>query len=67
VGDTFENLYFIHKNKVKVVEPRGLFIVTLLPEGGWFGDFNIFLGLKSQYSYIASTELSREETFIKED
>jgi hypothetical protein len=63
-GDEFTNLYLIYKNKVKVVEYRKLFIVTLLPEGSWFGDFNVFCDLKSNYNYIATTQLSREENAV---
>jgi signal-transduction protein with cAMP-binding, CBS, and nucleotidyltransferase domain len=63
-GEPFTCLYLIYKNKVKVVESRKLFTVTLLPEGSWFGDFNIFCGLKSQYNYVATTKLSREENAV---
>jgi len=38
-GEKFTAFYLIYKNKIKVIEQRKLFCVTLLPEGSWFGDF----------------------------
>ena len=38
-----------------VVDAHNLFVLTTLPEGSWFGDFNVFLSLKSKYTYRASS------------
>jgi len=51
----FSHLYFNFKKNVMVVDKRKMFYITHLQEGSWFGDFNIFLGLKSKYQYLAST------------
>ena len=53
VGDTFTSIFFNYNNKVKIVDWRKLFVIADLGEGSWFGDFNIFFGLTSQYQYIA--------------
>ena len=53
MGKRFNALFFIYNNQVKIVEARKLFVIADLCEGSWFGDFNIFFGLTSQYQYIA--------------
>ena len=62
VGDTFTSIFFNYINKVKIVDWRKLFVIADLGEGSWFGDFNIFFGLTSQYQYIAcSSQCTSQE------
>ena len=55
-GKEVDHVYFIQKNKVDVVDARGIFILSTLLEGSWFGDFNVFLELKSKFTYKASDD-----------
>jgi len=49
------------------MESRKLFCLTLLPEGSWFGDYEIFMNMKSQYTYVATTDMSREDHAVCAD
>ena len=59
-----ENIYFVQRNKVDVVDAHNLFVLTTLPEGSWFGDFNVFLSLKSKFTYRASSGGSQFNTQV---
>lgn len=61
-GKEMENIYFVQRNKVDVVDAHNLFVLTTLPEGSWFGDFNVFLSLKSKFTYRASSGSSQFNT-----
>ena len=63
-GKEFDHVYFIQKNKVDVVDARGIFILSTLPEGSWFGDFNVFLELKSKFTYRASDGGTQRNTQV---
>ena len=54
-GKDVENIYFVQRNKVDVIDAKQLFVLATLPEGSWFGDFNSFFRLKSKYNYTASS------------
>ena len=36
-----------------MLDRREVFIISVLPEGSWFGDFNLHHDLTSQFSYQA--------------
>ena len=43
-------------NRVNVLDHRQIFILSTLPEGSWFGDFNAFLNVKSGFTFVAHYE-----------
>lgn len=47
---------------MKVIDGRKIFVIANLIEGSWFGDFNIFFNLTSQYQYVASASLPGNES-----
>jgi hypothetical protein len=56
VGKQFNYLYFNFKNSVTLANPfLGLNIVDL-PEGSFFGDYQILLGLDAMVDYVANVD-----------
>lgn len=53
-------------NRVNVLDHRQIFILSTLPEGSWFGDFNAFLNVKSGFTYVAHFEPDDVE-FVSDD
>ena len=54
-GQIFTDIFFCYKGNVTVIDSSFILCLTELPEESFFGDFQILLGIKSQYYYIASS------------
>ena len=65
-GRHFEGLYFIYEGVVEIIDSTERFVITKLPSGSFFGDYNIFFNVKSNFGYRVGTklvhELEKEET-----
>ena len=66
-GHHVDAVCFNMTNKVKVLDHRQIFILSTLPEGSWFGDFNAFLNVNSGFTYVAHYEPSNGEEFTSDD
>ena len=51
--DTVNYLYFVHLGSVNVYDRKNRFLVNYV-SGSYFGDFQLFLGLKAQYRYVGA-------------
>lgn len=52
-GRPLDCIYFNYTNKINVLDEREIFVLSTLPEGSWFGDFNAFIGVNSAFTYVA--------------
>lgn len=50
----FQDFFFCYKGSVTVIDSKFMLCLTELPEESFFGDFQILLGTKSQYYYVAT-------------
>jgi hypothetical protein len=66
-GAKFEDFYFCYKGNVTVIDSKFVLCLTELPEESFFGDFQILLGTKSQYHYVASSNLNKHSKEQGED
>ena len=54
-GDKFDDFFFCYKGCVTAIDSKFMLCLTELPEESFFGDFQILLGTKSQYYYVATS------------
>ena len=60
-GRSFECLYLIYDGRVDVIDSTERFIISTLPKGSFFGDYNILFNVKNNFGYRAG---SRSETSL---
>ena len=53
-GSYFNELCFIQKGKVIVLDLFSRFNITTLVEGSWFGDYQILFGVPSNFEFVSS-------------
>ena len=52
-GRSFECLYLIYDGRVDVIDSTERFIISSLPTGSFFGDYNILFNVKNNFGYRA--------------
>ena len=52
-GRSFECLYLIYEGRVDVIDSTERFIITSLPSGSFFGDYNILFNVKNNFGFRA--------------
>ena len=52
-GRSFECLYLIYEGRVDVIDSTERFVITSLPSGSFFGDYNILFNVKNNFGFRA--------------
>ena len=50
-GKLFDYLYLIDEGAVNIIDNTQKFVIATLPEGSFFGDYNILFNVKSNFDY----------------
>lgn len=53
-GEEIQNLYFINKGKVNVADLFSRFLICTLPSGSFFGEYNLFFDIPSNFNFSAN-------------
>lgn len=61
-GRSFECLYLIYDGRVDVIDSTERFVISTLPAGSFFGDYNVLFNVKNNFGYRAG---ARSESSFK--